>query len=133
MNGNWNDLAIGEKTNVKEFLYTDDFPKHFNQTKCIFSDNNSLCELQKTAVKLGLHPWKYKPLSCLLFPLTISKNNQLQPPSGCKSKDPYNLGPKYPGYSSCLYCGKECINGVSWRKLFKQEILYFEELQRGVI
>lgn len=39
--------------------------------KCVFLDKNGLCTLQKLAIKEGEHKWKYKPLYCILFPLTI--------------------------------------------------------------
>ena len=39
--------------------------------KCVFLDKSGLCTLQKLAVKEGEHKWKYKPLYCILFPLTI--------------------------------------------------------------
>ncbi len=39
--------------------------------KCTFLDKNGLCALQKMADLEGVHKWKYKPLYCILFPLTI--------------------------------------------------------------
>ncbi|HMU43649.1 MAG TPA: DUF3109 family protein [Ignavibacteriaceae bacterium] len=39
--------------------------------KCTFLDKSGLCTLQKLALLEGEHPWKYKPLYCYLFPLTI--------------------------------------------------------------
>jgi len=39
--------------------------------KCAFLDKNGLCTLQKIANNEGEHKWKYKPLYCILFPLTI--------------------------------------------------------------
>lgn len=39
--------------------------------KCSFLDKNGLCTLQKLAILEGEHKWKYKPLYCYLFPLTI--------------------------------------------------------------
>jgi hypothetical protein len=42
--------------------------------KCAFLDKNGLCSLQKLAIAEGEHKWKYKPLYCILFPLTIYEN-----------------------------------------------------------
>ncbi len=42
--------------------------------KCTFLDKNGLCVLQKLAIKEGNYQWKYKPLYCILFPLTIYEN-----------------------------------------------------------
>ena len=39
--------------------------------KCTFLDKNGLCALQRLANLEGVHKWKYKPLYCILFPLTI--------------------------------------------------------------
>ena len=38
--------------------------------KCTFLDKNGLCTLQKMAMNEGEYKWKYKPLYCILFPLT---------------------------------------------------------------
>lgn len=42
--------------------------------KCSFLDKNGLCVLQRLALEEGVHKWKYKPLYCVLFPLTIYQN-----------------------------------------------------------
>lgn len=42
--------------------------------KCTFLDKDGLCVLQKLAIKEGRYQWKYKPLYCILFPLTIYEN-----------------------------------------------------------
>ncbi|RKY99234.1 MAG: DUF3109 domain-containing protein [Ignavibacteriae bacterium] len=39
--------------------------------KCTFLDKDELCALQRLANSEGVHKWKYKPLYCILFPLTI--------------------------------------------------------------
>lgn len=39
--------------------------------KCTFLDKDGYCVLQKLALQEGEHKWKYKPLYCILFPLTI--------------------------------------------------------------
>jgi len=38
--------------------------------KCTFLDKDGLCTLQKIAMDEGEFKWKYKPLYCVLFPLT---------------------------------------------------------------
>lgn len=43
--------------------------------KCSFLDKNGLCTLQKLAMNEGKHKWEYKPLYCILFPLTIFENS----------------------------------------------------------
>lgn len=39
--------------------------------KCVFLDKEGLCSLQKMAMEENEYKWKYKPLYCILFPLTI--------------------------------------------------------------
>lgn len=39
--------------------------------KCAFLDKHGLCTLQKLALSKGLHKWAYKPIFCVLFPLTV--------------------------------------------------------------
>jgi Fe-S-cluster containining protein len=45
-----------------------------NNGKCTFLDKDGLCTLQKLANVEGEYKWKYKPLYCILFPLTIYEN-----------------------------------------------------------
>jgi len=39
--------------------------------KCVFLDKDGLCTLQKLAIGEGVHKWTYKPIYCILYPLTI--------------------------------------------------------------
>jgi len=39
--------------------------------KCTFLDKDGLCTLQRLANLEEAHKWKYKPMYCILFPLTI--------------------------------------------------------------
>lgn len=43
--------------------------------KCAFLDKHGLCTLQKLALSKGLHKWDYKPIYCVLFPLTTFKGS----------------------------------------------------------
>lgn len=38
--------------------------------KCTFLDKDGLCTLQKIALQEGKYKWDYKPIYCVLFPLT---------------------------------------------------------------
>jgi Fe-S-cluster containining protein len=42
--------------------------------KCVFLDKNGLCVLQKLALIENENKWKYKPIYCVLFPLTVYEN-----------------------------------------------------------
>ena len=48
-----------------------------HNNKCVFLDKDGLCSLQKLALKEGENKWKYKPLYCILFPLTIYEGTLL--------------------------------------------------------
>lgn len=39
--------------------------------KCTFLDKHGLCTLQRIGLAKGMHKWAYKPIYCVLFPLTI--------------------------------------------------------------
>lgn len=39
--------------------------------KCTFLDKHGLCNLQRLGLSKGIHKWTYKPIYCVLFPLTI--------------------------------------------------------------
>lgn len=39
--------------------------------KCVFLDKNGFCSLQKAAMDRNEYKWKYKPIFCVIFPLTI--------------------------------------------------------------
>lgn len=124
--GNWHNKVKGRKTAVKLFQYPSNFPKHFNQTKCMFADDKGLCILQKIALREKIHPWTYKPFACCLFPL-IERDGQLIPPPNKGEKDDYFIDEKYPGFVNCLYCGIDCDDGESWTDVLKDEIKYFKQ------
>jgi Fe-S-cluster containining protein len=70
-----------QSKNVREWFETPENDEDFESgiavgtevinNKCTFLDKNGLCSLQKLALKEGEFKWKYKPLYCILFPLTI--------------------------------------------------------------
>jgi hypothetical protein len=39
--------------------------------KCTFLDKHGLCTLQRLGLSKSLHKWTYKPIFCVLFPLTV--------------------------------------------------------------
>jgi len=44
------------------------------KTQCVFKDDNNYCSIQVMAVKKNKHKWQFKPLHCILYPLTIVEN-----------------------------------------------------------
>ena len=123
---NWRNVASGRKTKTRPFDYPDDFPKHFEKTKCVFSDDKGLCILQKIAIRENIHEWSYKPLACIMFPLAI-RGNKIVPPPIQGERDEFYIDESYPGYTNCLYCGKDCPDGEDWKVVLSKEIQYFKE------
>jgi Fe-S-cluster containining protein len=98
--------------------------------KCTFLDKNGLCVLQKLALHEGEHKWKYKPLYCILFPLTIYegtltiddehidrlKTCNVKPDvrtsvfEFCKQELRYFLGEK--SFAELKQYGKEYLSGI---------------------
>ncbi len=53
-----------------------DFPDHFPKTRCVFLDDQHRCQWQLRAVEEGRHPWYYKPTSCWLHPVLITRKKE---------------------------------------------------------
>lgn len=123
---NWMGVVEGRKTKTKDFHYSNpEYPKHFNDTRCVFALDNGACSLQVVATKLGLHPWSVKPQSCWLFPLDVDENGDVLPPPANKEKDPNYIKGVYEGYVSALPCGQCNSTGADWRETYINEIEYF--------
>lgn len=54
-------------------LIADDYPAAFPRTRCVFLDKRHHCQLQIKGAWEGRHPWHYKPLSCWLHPLLVTR------------------------------------------------------------
>lgn len=101
----WKDYSGQKKTKaVKLKEYREDYPKHFEQTRCFFQDEETgKCLLQKVALENNEDGWAYKPFTCCTFPLRKrdGKVGLLE----TKEDDP-NVYDDYDGYESCLPCFK---------------------------
>ena len=96
---------------VKLKKHRDDYPKHFNQTRCFFQDEETgKCKLQEIALKYNEDKWKYKPLSCCIFPLR-KRNNNIELLE--KKEDDPNIYDDYDGYESAL----PCFNKIDTKEL----------------
>lgn len=125
VDGTWNGQHLGRKTATRPVAYRSaDFPAHFARTRCVFSDERGLCELEKFARARGQHPWTFKPATCWMFPLQDEDGEPAAPVQG-PADDPYAT-PEYPGYSSCVSCGRHDPAGVPWRQALVHEIAYLE-------
>jgi hypothetical protein len=125
VDGNWYDRIKGRKTAVRPFTYkSPDYPKHFDHTRCVFAYEDGRCSLQTAAQKQGLHPWRFKPAACWLFPLKYLGERVILPPYG-KEKDPDYIDEGYPGFVTFLPCGRHSEDGLPWYQVLEKEILYF--------
>lgn len=126
VDGQWNHLA-GRKTNTRPHNYkSPDYPSHFNQTRCVFADNEGACSLQLFAMNRNESPWKYKPKACLFHPLQVSEKDFYSPPTSIED-DVYNIHLNYPGYVSYTPCGTNRADGKHWQKALKLEIDVFKQ------
>jgi tetratricopeptide (TPR) repeat protein len=131
VDGNWKDIAKGRKTAVKPWQYdAEDFPAHFDRTRCVFADDDGLCTLQKAATDLNFHPWKFKPMACWAFPLRLENNSIVGPPKECE-EDPDYVDETFPGYTKYVRCGRHDNDGISWVDVYRQEILELERVIRN--
>jgi hypothetical protein len=119
--------TTGKKTAVKPFPFRSlvaDFPRHFNDTACVFLLDDGRCSLQLIATHDGKHPWYYKPFPCWLHPIKISA-------SGIhlydETTDP-NRFPGYDGFASRTHCGRISKGGVPAAELLAEEIEFLGKI-----
>jgi hypothetical protein len=125
IDGHFRGEYLGRKTATRPHEYrSPDFPRHFTRTRCVFSDNQGFCELEKFARGNGQHPWTYKPTTCWMFPLQEDDGVASQPVRG-PADDPH-FTDDYPGYASCVPCGRHDPRGSHWRESLSREISYLE-------
>jgi len=112
------EYIVGNKTVTREQEYNDDFPAGLPETRCIFGLENGLCSLQSRSLELGLHPWKFKPSPCWLFPLRADYD---------KIIFPYTKNSReYDNFMRCFPCGKKKTK-KEWKKIMQKEIDYFNK------
>lgn len=126
VDGVWDGEYMGRKTATRPSHFAAaDFPAHFTRTRCVFSDERGFCELEKFARQRGQHPWTFKPTTCWMFPLQDDGGVPAEPVRG-PADDPY-CTPDYPGYASCVPCGRHDPQGLPWREALAREIAYLEQ------
>jgi Protein of unknown function (DUF3109) len=125
VDGYWEGERQGRKTATRPHDYkSPDYPAHFARTRCVFADEVGLCELEKLARGRGQHPWTFKPTTCWMFPLQDDAGEPAEPVRDAKD-DPY-YSKEYPGYASCVSCGRHDANGQPWREALQKEVAYLE-------
>ncbi len=119
--GTWEGAKLGQKTATVAFPFSKvvpEFPKHFQDTRCVFLTSDARCSLQLLAVSEGRHPWYYKPITCWLHPITM-RAGAINLPS--KETDPH-ITATYPGFVSASPCGGVCKKGPPASETLKEEV-----------
>jgi len=130
--GEWGFLFHGKRTLRRPHPFDrPDFPVHFAKTKCVLADPNGECSLQKAATENGFHPWRFKPTSCWEFPLIgLFNEDAMDHPHYFGVPDPGYCDEQNPGYVSFMPCAKVAEDGISWKRLYQNELQYFLYLRQ---
>jgi hypothetical protein len=130
-NKEWPGLCSIKKTAVKERLFSDiikDYPKHFDNTVCVFTLDDGRCGLQVLAEAKGLHRWYYKPFTCWIFRILIAPGEhqpEIRLPS--PESEPW-LMPDFDGYFTKTVCGKPSDCGQPAYILYQEELKFLAEI-----
>jgi hypothetical protein len=115
------------KTAVRPFPFraaVPDFPRHFDETACVFLLDDSRCALQVLATNDGRHPWHYKPFACWLHPIKLTA-------AGIRlydeTTDPERL-PGYDGFVCRTHCGRTAADGTPAAELLREELAFLGRL-----
>ena len=110
------EYIAGNRTITRTQEYKNSFPAELSKTRCIFGLENGECSLQSRSIELGLHPWKYKPEPCWLFPLRVETDELIFPFTKSSRK--------YDDFMKCFPCSKK-MSGREWKKIMQDEVSYF--------
>jgi hypothetical protein len=122
--GDWESRLEGLKTAVlpRPFSTTvEGYPKHFNDTACIFLTPDGRCSLQVLSGHRGHHPWFYKPVKCWMHPLTLGGQAKEVLLLHSRETDPYQL-PHYDGFVPTIFCGRTCPGGAPASEILVPEL-----------
>jgi len=125
--GEWGFLFHGKRTKLRAHDYTKpDYPAHFGKTKCVLALPNGECAPQRAGADLGYHPWRFKLSICWKFPLIgLFNDNAMEKPHYFGEPDPHAYDDQQRGYLSFLPCATVDENGLSWKQVYRHELLHF--------
>ena len=119
--------------NARKGELAEEFPKHFHQTRCVFLDSLGKCGFQRLAMEEGKHPWFYKPLTCWIHPLALSRpesrNSRAKLTLYNRKTDPH-VTEDYPGFCSQTPCGKITESGIPAKESLREELLYLSKISK---
>ena len=128
--GNWSWKKGGLKTAVRqrEFSKTvEGFPRHFNDTACVFLTGDGHCSLQLLSTHLGHHPWYYKPVKCWMHPITLEGDEQAVLLLHSERTDPF-IYPGYDGFVSRIFCGRTSPGGAPAGAVLSDELAFLSRI-----
>ncbi|MEO1857084.1 MAG: hypothetical protein ABGY95_06940 [Rubritalea sp.] len=101
-----------------------DFPEHFEKTRCVFLDSIGRCGIQRLCMEDNLGDWYLKPLTCWIHPIVILPKSKSRPRPIITivqlDADPQKTD-SYPGFASCTHCGRTDEGGEpAWLVLVKE-------------
>lgn len=101
--------------------------------KCSFLDKNGLCVLQRLADEEGKHKWEYKPMYCILFPLTIYENTLIIDDEHIDRLSSCNVNPieEMSIFDACKEELRYIFGEENFAELEKYRDEYLSEIQTG--
>ncbi len=102
--------------------------------KCAFLNKQGLCVLQKLGINRNEFAWKYKPLYCILFPLTIWEgyltidNEHIERLNYCNK----NLNNNSTIFDSCKDELIFLLGENGYKELFEYREEYFQKLNEDI-
>ena len=102
--------------------------------KCTFLDKNGLCTLQKIAIQEGKYKWDYKPIYCVLFPLTTFEGALTIDDEHIDRLPKCNIDPhtQLTIYEACAEELKHFLGEEGFNELNKYREEYLNEIKLGV-
>jgi hypothetical protein len=131
VNGAWHGIS-GVKTAVRPHQYqSPDFPDHFNHTRCVFAYEDGACSLQDFSTRHGASPYEFKPISCIVHPLTTTAAGVVRPEYAGADSSYVDL--EYPGFASFTPCGQPRSDGQPWEIVFATELAIWRGRQKEAL
>lgn len=101
--------------------------------KCVFLCSSGLCTLQKLALQENVDKWNYKPLYCVLFPLTIYENTLTIDDDHIDRLNTCNVNPMIETsiYEFCKDEIRHLVGHKGLQEIEEYRLEYLNEIQRG--
>lgn len=130
--GRWRDQFAGPKTATRPAPMREmakNYPEHFPETRCVFLMSDSRCGLQVLATERGLDSWHFKPTTCWMHPLSITRGPGGKPLLTLhdEERDPQKYD-DYDGFVCQTHCGRTCLGGLPAREVLSEEIAMVEKM-----